>query len=431
MKKNWLFFVALFLCLLFAACSKEDNNENTGNGISVIIDANGIASNGSLFSAIDDKNFYLDYIKYTVEEGHLVVTGYDEIGFKGHANIVSSISYKGNSYEVLEIKNEAFLWCDEMTTLTIPNSVTVIGDQAFASCHNLTSVTIPYSVKKIIGYQAFASCDKLASIIVDKNNLFYDSRESCNAIIETATNTLIAGSSATVIPNSVKTIGEYAFSKRKGLTSITIPSNVKTIGEYAFRECDKLKSVNIISDIAEFGEGTFYECSNLTSINLPDSITQISEATFQGCKNLTSIIIPNSVTSIGNNAFSGCQSLTSIILPDSITSLGSSAFWGCQSLKDVTIPDGIKTLGWHTFDGCSGLTSVTIGRNMEYIAQSAFNGCINLTDVYCIGTSPSQIYYDSFDYNTRTSVTVYVPQGTKSIYEETEWGYYFRNIIEQ
>lgn len=199
---------------VFVSCSDDDDNGSTGsNNELVTIDKNGNASNGGVFSAIDDQNFYLDYIKYTVEKGHLVVTGYDESGFKGVAKIVARIAYNGNTYEVLEIGESAFDECSKLTSLIIPNTVTSIGNYAFCECEELTSLTIPNSVKSI-GYYAFDSCNRLTSII---------------------------------IPNSVTTIDGYAFAGCDELASITIGTGVTYIGEYMFMFCDRLTSIHCLS----------------------------------------------------------------------------------------------------------------------------------------------------------------------------------------
>ena len=227
------------------------------------------------------------------------------------ANIPASVTYNSVPYSVTSIGDDAFRDCSGLTSVTIPNSVTSIGESAFSYCTGLTSVTIGNSVTSIgewafyncssltsvtipnsvtsIGKHAFSGCRSLTSLSVEAGNTVYDSRNNCNAIIETATNTLIIGSKNTTIPNSVTSIGKSAFQECSGLTSVTIPNSVTSIGESAF-----------------------LDCYGLTSVTIPNSVTSIGKSAFQECISLTSVTIPNSVTSIGNQAFYGCRSLTSV-----------------------------------------------------------------------------------------------------------------------
>ena len=212
---------------------------------------------------------------------------------------------------VTSIGVRAFEGCDGLSSIVIPNSVTSIGNKAFYSCDGLTSINIPNSVTAI-GNNVFESCNELACLVVESGNPRYDSRNNCNAIIETADNTLIVGCKNTIIPNSVTSIGGWAFSYCWNLTSINIPNSVTAIGAGAFEGCIGLTSVDISNSVTSIGRYAFLNCYNLTSINIPNSVTAIGAGAFEYCTELTSIDIPNSVTSIGNEAFKNCWDLTDV-----------------------------------------------------------------------------------------------------------------------
>ena len=171
----------------------------------------------------------------------------------------------GNS--VTSIGESAFEDCSGLTSVTIPNSVTRIGEYAFRVCSGLTSIEIPNSVTSI-GRYAFEYCSGLTSIVVENGNTVFDCRDNCNAIIETATNTLIGGCQNTIIPNSVTSIGESAFRGCSGLTSIEIPNNVTSIGDLAFDRCSGLTSVTIPNSVTSIGKNAFFGCSGLTSVTI-------------------------------------------------------------------------------------------------------------------------------------------------------------------
>ena len=243
---------------LMISCSKDDGDDGGGNNTYVVIKEDGTTSGGHTFSAIDDKNFYLDYIKYSVEEGHLVVSGYDKAGFKGVANIVARITYKGNTYEVLSIGNRAFSDCSGLTSVDIPNGVTSIGWGAFNGCSGLTSVTIPSSVTSI-DWGAFQNCSGLTSVhikdIVAWCNISFTystSGESSNPLVY-AHHLYLNGKEikSLIIPNSVTHVGGYAFSGCSGLTSVTIGNGVTSIGKSAFAGCSGLTSVDIPNRLSQ------------------------------------------------------------------------------------------------------------------------------------------------------------------------------------
>ena len=255
----------------------------------------------------------------------------------------------GNS--VTSIGNFAFYKCSGLTSVTIPNSVTSIGNKAFCECSGLTSVTIPNSVTSIGDY-AFLGCSGLTSIKVDSGNSVYDSRGNCNAIIKTATNTLISGCKNTIIPNSVTSIGDMAFDGCRGLTSVNIPNSVTSIGHMAFCDCSDLTSVIWNAKNCNAYYPLFIGCTNIKTFEFASEVERIPAYLCYDLTGLTSVIIPNSVTSIGDEAFENCSGLTSVTIPNSVTSIGDYAFNGCSGLTSVNIPNSVTSIGWGAFEAC-------------------------------------------------------------------------------
>ena len=309
---------------------------------------------------------------------------------------------------VTSISSSAFEYCSGLTSVIIPNSVTSISSYAFEYCSGLPSVIIPNSVTFIAG-TAFIGCSGLEQIIVEEGNPNYDSRENCNAIIETNTNTLVTGCKNTIIPNTVTSIGSYAFYSCSGLTSVNIPNSVTTIGSYSFEYC-----------------------SGLTSITIPNTVTSIGSYAFYWCSGLTSLTIGNSVTSIGSYAFYDCSGLTSMtILADNPPILESTYQWGYYTYYNfydvdrsipVYVPCGAKEAyqnanGWKQFTNIRELctqtqtTTLSYGWNWysTYIEQEGIDGLSQLEN--SIGIPNVRIESQDGDYvrsKVRNGRTVWV-----------------------
>ena len=272
------------------------------------------------------------------------------------------------------IGSRAFWGCKFLTNINIPNSVTTIGKGAFGVCKSLTNITIPSSVVTIIGnpfYHWHGNLYNESKVFIYEDHVLFNKNKT----------TLIAYRAKETdytIPNSVTTIGKYAFSGCISLTSINIPNSVTTIGEDAFSNCHSLTSINIPNSVTIIGEGAFYCCDSFTSINIPNSVTTIGNFAFGYCLSITIINIPNSVTMIGKGAFSGCCSLTSINIPNSITTIGESAFENCYFLTSINIPNSVTTIGKYAFYYCDSLTSINIPNSVTRIEDGAFENCENL-----------------------------------------------------
>ena len=319
---------------------------------------------------------------------------------------------------VTSIGYQAFFNCNGLTTITLPEGVVCIGDDAFSGCHNLVSITFPKSVMSI-GKNVLSCCPFLTSITVNKGNMVYDSRESCNAIIETRTNTLISGCTTTIIPRGITCIGDNAFDYCISLTAITLPEGVTSIGNCAFIGCSSLTAITLPESVTSIGYQAFDGCSGLTAITLPEGVTSIEWGAFQNCHSLTDINIPGSVTSIGSGAFSFCSSLTSIAFPANVTNIENGVFYECSSLTSITIPDGVTSIGGNAFYECRSLTTIILPKNLQRIDFAAFGNCVELLDVYCSAETVPSTEADAFEGSYIEHATLHVPAVALNDYKST------------
>ena len=365
-------------------------------------------------------------------------------------------------------------------TFTFGNDVKVIPSYICKGLIRLTSVIIGNSVDKIYS-KSFMGCTGLTSVIWNANNCvnFGDNSPFADLTgIKTFTfgNDVMAipscmcegltGLTSVTIGNSVTTIGSKAFKDCLHLTSVTIPNSVTSIGSNAFSCCSGLTSVTIPNSVTTIGSQAFYPCSGLTSVTwyarscedfssysppffggniqnftFGEEVERIPAHLCERMYGLTSVTIPSSVTSIGSSAFSGCSGLTSVTIPNSVTSIGNYAFYGCSSLTSVTIGNSVTSIGNSAFYRCSGLISVTIGNSVTSIGDKAFMGCFvreNTNTIYSLNPTPPSIKEDTFftgsiDNETYSGfdATLFVPIGSKTIYQTTEGWKKFKNIVEK
>lgn len=309
--------------------------------------------------------------------------------------------------------------CANLTTITIGNKVTSIGDYAFQNCIGLTSVVLPNNVTNI-GNAVFEGCTGITSPIYSTRIFAYMPRTFSGSYSISSGLTIIAGSAfadcinltSIAIPNSITTIGQSAFANCSALTTVTLPNKLTKIDLNTFSGCSALLSITLPNTIKNICDGAFSSCANLTTISMSNNIDTIGVA-FQNCSSLTAITIPASVNYIGTRAFSGCSSLKNVtlnssaivsknystssysgmqgffgeqveqyIIGSSISNIGNRAFYNCYNMTSITIGENVQKVGNYAFAYSSGLTNIELPYGMTKIGDDAFSGCENITTIH-------------------------------------------------
>lgn len=314
------------------------------------------------------------------------------------------------------MNEEMFFYCITLISVSIPNSVKVIENWVFDICSSLKSIVIPDSVISI-GDIGLSTCESLTSIKVSKNNPVYDSRDNCNALIETETNTLLIGTENTIIPDSVTSIGEGAFQECNLLISIVIPDSVTSIGKDAFKNCTSLESVHIGKNVVSIEGSSFMGCDKLMTITVDiDGYYQVENNILVNKldysivfipKNLEHIVIPENVKTLGSL---GYRQMKTITLNEQLERIEYQTFENCTKLESIVIPNSVTYLGNRAFDGCNSLTSVTIGNGITSIGDRVFSRCdkVQYYDFTSHTNIPTLSNTNAFE-NIKTGCEIRVP----------------------
>ena len=324
------------------------------------------------------------------------------------------------------ICDRAFSFCRSLSEIVIPSSVTSIGDSAFYWCSSLKYISIPKSVIGLNG-NPFAEwngkLECLSPNFVYEDDILFNKDKS--RIISFRNQNI----ESYVIPSSVTSIGDKAFSSCDSLSEIVIPSSVTSIGDSAFYCCRSLSKIVIPSSVTSIGNSAFSYCHSLSEIVIPSSVTSIGDGAFWDCASLSKIVIPSSVTSIGRDAFTDCHSLSEIVIPSSVTSIGRDAFYGCSSLSEIVIPSSVTSIGRDVFHCCSSLSEIVIPSSVTSIGDNAFRECRSLSEIV-IPSSVTSIG-DSAFYCCRSLSKIVIPSSVTSIGDSAFYGCYFPNDLKQ
>lgn len=362
--------------------------------------------------------------------------------YSGDVIIPNAVTFNDKTYRVTSIGEGAFYECNNLNSLTIPESVTRIGKYAFYDCSGLTSINIPMGVTRI-EESVFEGCSSLTSITIHSfvKSIEEDAFNRCSGLTAVHISDMDAWFKISFTGWSSQPLyyAHHLFLNGEEINELVIPEGVTSIGNAAFSGCTALTSVTFHEGIMNIGFYAFCNCSGLTSISIPKNLTKIENDTFSGCSGLTSISIPESVTSIGNRAFADCNALTSITVPDGVTSIGENAFDGTAWFSNqpdgliyagkvaykykgtmpnntnIVIKNGTQSVASSAFRGCGGLTSIIIPNSVTSIGNGAFHQCYGLTSITIPEMVTSIGKYTFYKCHGLTSVTI--PKSLTSIEE--------------
>jgi hypothetical protein len=343
----------------------------------------------------------------------------------GDCSLLTNITWSTTGVSNLKIIEGGAFTRTGLTSVTVPEGVEYLnnyyGRGAFANCANLTTVSLPSTVIYIAS-NTFKNCP-ITSITIDAANTTYDTRDNCNAIIHTESNTLILGFATSTIPASVTDIGESAFEGCQGLTSITIPEGVTYIGGYAFTNCSNLASISLPNSLRRAGYNIIGYTAIEGIVNTPYVFIRMPKTDPAATGEYT---VPNGTEQIAGLAFYECENLTAIHLPASLKIISDDAFWNCSNITEMVIPDNVDTILDYAFDNMTAMTKLTLPANLKYIGSYPLSSCNNLKEIICPAEVPAESYpWEEIiggDLDDPGSIKLYVPDLSVDAYKAA-WGW--------
>ncbi len=283
---------------------------------------------------------------------------------------------------------------DEVIKVVIPNDVTNISPYSFAGCYSLETIVLHDKVVEI-GKGAFSNCKNLKTI---------------------------------ELPDGLVKIEDEVFAN-SGITSIVLPNSITTIGDGIFRDCISLSSVQLSDNVTKIGKESFENCSTLTTITIPNKVETIGWRAFAKCVILPSIDLPDCIKEIGEEAFSGCANLSSVKLSNSIKTLSVRCFYDCPKIEIIDIPSSVTKIDDAAFYYCDKLKTIYIGQNVNSINAFSFSKCSELSDVYCYSSTPPSCDVNSFYESYIDYATLHVPASSITDYKESTVWNGFKDVV--
>jgi len=360
----------------------------------------------------------VDDVDYYIYEAKHYATLINGKSVKGELAIPSEVSYEGKEYPVTTIKSQAFKGCSTLTSVTIPNSVTVIEYEAFQNS-NLNTINNGANVQ-MVHHNAFNGTPWYNN---QPDGIIYLGRAICDCKGE-----LPEGTELTIKEGTLS-IAQNAFYFCNGLNSITIPEGITNIDVSGFMGCSDLISVRLPESLTTINRDAFQHCGKLSSIHIPNHVKYICGGAFRYCSSLTSVNIPEGIEEIEEGTFYGCNQMADVSLPEGLKKIEKAAFGSCKLLSDMRIPDNVVEIGVGAFYACMKLKSITLSPNLKSIGEAAFGGCSDLNTIVCNAEippievkDPDKTYpYPDVFYNVdKPNCKLYVPKGCEEAYRASD-----------